>query len=203
MNVFEITNPKPYSSISPLLMDLLVRTYKYAVYQRCDHLKDWMFIRAEWETASLRLSSLSPTLHFLQNDVFKSQSNIFIICLRWRSSDSYTLKVSHRTLKDYLALCCITLAWTPHKYCNMKQVLLNLKNRSVACLSPSLSTFIHFTSGPNLSTVDLWFPVRPHWLQDQTGTWMFVVIYSKWLAQNLIFSHLMPHCRALSHQLVG
>lgn len=41
----------------------------------------------------------------------------------------------------------------------MNQVLLDLTTRSVACLSPRLSTFIHFTYSP---TVHLWYPAHIH-----------------------------------------
>lgn len=49
-----------------------------------------MFVRAEWETASLRLSSFSPHLHLWQDYVLKVQSNIFINM--FEMEDSYILK---------------------------------------------------------------------------------------------------------------
>lgn len=48
-----------------------------------------------------------------------------------------------------------------HTQCSMNQVQLDLTTRSVACLSPSLGTFIHFTYK---ATVHLWYPAQTTYL---------------------------------------
>lgn len=61
--------------------------------------------------------------------------------------DSYTLKENPEDFRGILDIALHHACRShPSKPCSMNQ--LDLTTRSVACLSPILSTFIHFTESP-------------------------------------------------------
>lgn len=135
-------------------------------------------------------------LHLWQNYVLKIQSNIFIIMSEME--DSYTWKEQRNTWR------CIA---------------------SHICMQEShIQTPQHEPTGPDhqtcglsepepqhLYTLHLWYPAHPHSLQVVTTCHdkgrehecLKLFIQSNWTAQNLTFSHLMPHCGALSRHAVG
>lgn len=121
--------------------------------------------------------------------------------------DSYTLKEYPEDLRGILDIALHHACWShPSRPCSMNQ--LDLTTRSVACLSPSLSTFIHFTQTP---AFHLWYPAHPHRLQEvmtcrdkgREHECLKLFIQSNWTAQNRAFSHPMPHCGALSRHTPG
>lgn len=79
--------------------------------------------------------------------------------------DSLTVNEhTQRTSEEYLTSLCNTPACRSHtsEHCSMNQ--LDLTTRSVACLSPSLSTLTHFTHSPACAPVIP--PAHPHRPQE-------------------------------------
>lgn len=162
-----------------------------------DHLRDWMCVRAEWETAPLRLRPLSPPHTFMTIlCIKKSHSNIFI--------NMPEMGGFIHTYKEYLQNLRGILDMALHHTC-MRVQSNAARSRSTWPLPEHKSQ--HLCTLYQL-TAHLWSPARPRsprevlWpVKTRVGHMNVLKLFvqSNWTAQCGTNSHRMPRLWASRH----